>query len=61
MYTKFMDGKILKAFKLHSVFCITLIYLLVINIIYIINLNKKRKILTNFYPKWWYTIIWVIF
>ena len=49
-----------EAFFSHIVFFITIIYLLICNIVYIINLNKKKKIATWIYPKYWYSIIFVI-
>lgn len=47
----------MEAFKTHPVFFILLIYLVLINITYIINVIFKKNI--NIF-KWWHTIIWVI-
>ena len=56
-----LHGDLKEAFLSHIVFFITIIYLLICNIVYIINLNKKKKIATWIYPKYWYSIIFVIF
>lgn len=55
-----LQGKIIEAFLSHIVFFLGFIYLFLVNIVYIINLNKKKKILTWLYPKYWYIIIFVI-
>lgn len=55
-----LQGNFIQAFKDHSVFFITIIYLLLLNIIYLININRKNKILTFIYPKYWYAIIFSI-
>lgn len=54
------QGNTKEAFFSHMIFFITIIYLLIYNIVYIINLNKKKKIATWIYPKYWYSIIFVI-
>ena len=55
-----LQGDFIQAFNNHSIFFITIIYLVLINIIYLINLNRKNKILTFIYPKYWYTIIFAV-
>ena len=57
-----LKGNIISAFKYHAIFTITAIYLFVLNIIYLINRNKKeeKKIMTWIYPKYWYVMIWII-
>ena len=55
----FLNGNFIKAFKYNIVFFITIIYLIVLNVVYIINSFKKKKILEMIYPKWWQVIIWV--
>ena len=55
-----MKGNLVEAFQSHIVFFIILVYLISINIIYLINLNRKHKILTWLYPKLWHVIIFVI-
>lgn len=49
-----------QAFFSHMIFFIGILYLLVINIVYLINLNKEKKILTWIYPKYWYAIIFAV-
>ena len=53
-------GNMIEAFLVHPIFFISIIYLITINIIYIINIGKKEKILTYIYPKYWYSIIFAI-
>lgn len=55
-----LKGDLIEAIKYNAVFFITIIYLIILNTIYIINNFKKNKILEKIYPKWWYLIIWVI-
>lgn len=52
-----LQGNIIQAFNEHSIFFIAIIYILLLNIIYLINLNRKSKILTHIYPKCWYAIV----
>ena len=56
---KLLNGDIVKAFEYHPVFTITIIYLLILNIIYLINRNKNKKILTWLYPKYTYVYIFI--
>ena len=53
-------GNLKEAFFSHMIFFLTIIYLLICNVIYIINLNRKEKIAEWIYPKYWYSIIFVI-
>lgn len=55
-----LQGNLKEAFFSHIVFFVTIIYLLICNIVYIINLNRKKKIATWIYPKYWYAIIFAI-
>ena len=55
-----LQGNLKEAFFSHIVFFVTIIYLLICNIVYIINLNRKKKITTWIYPKYWYAIIFAI-
>ena len=55
-----LKGNFKEAFLFHPIFFITIFYLLLCNIVYLINLNKKNKILTWIYPKYWYTIIFAV-
>ncbi len=55
-----LKGNWLEAFSFHSLFFIGILYLLSVNLIYIINLNREKKIATWIYPKYWYGIVFVI-
>lgn len=56
-----LKGDIVSAFNYHPIFTITAIYLIICNIIYLINRKKQgNKILTWIYPKAYYTIILAI-
>lgn len=48
------------AFFSHIVFFIGICYLMVANIVYLINLNREKKIAIWIYPKYWYAIIFAI-
>lgn len=56
----FLQGKWGQAFLAHSIFFMAILYAILVNIIYIINLNRKKPILTWIYPKPWYSIIFAI-
>ncbi len=47
----------IQAFKFHPIFFISFIYLVLLDITYIINVIFKKNI--NIF-KWWYLIIWII-
>ena len=55
-----LKGNFKEAFLFHPIFFITIFYLLLCNIVYLINLNMKNKILTWIYPKYWYAIIFAV-
>lgn len=55
-----LKGNWIHAFFSHMVFFIGIVYLLIFNLVYIINLNKKEKIGTWIYPKYWYIIIFAV-
>ncbi len=55
-----LKGNLIYAFFSHMVFFIGIVYLLIFNFVYIINLNKKEKIGTCIYPKYWYIIIFAV-
>lgn len=55
-----LKGNFKEAFLFHPIFFISIFYLLLCNIVYLINLNKKNKILTWIYPKYWYAIIFAV-
>ena len=56
----FLNLNWVEAFFCHMVFFIGICYLVVVNIIYLINLNREKKIATWIYPKYWYSIIFAI-
>lgn len=53
-------GNWAEAFFSHNLFFMGIVYLLVINVVYLINLEKEKKIATWVYPKYWYAIIFAI-
>ncbi len=55
-----LKGNWIEAFFSHMVFFIGIGYLLIVNIVYLINLNKEKKIATWIYPRYWYAIIFAI-
>lgn len=54
----FALGNFKESFAYHPIFFITILYLLVVNGIYIVNSFRKKEILTFLYPK---TKFWIIF
>lgn len=55
-----LQGNFLESFNNHPIFFVTAIYLIVINVIYIINAFKKREILTFLYPKVKFWIAFIV-
>lgn len=55
-----LKGNWIQAFFSHMVFFVGIMYLLIFNFIYIVNLNKEKKICTWIYPKYWYIIIFAV-
>lgn len=55
-----LKGNWLEAFFSHMVFFIGILYLVILNTVYLINLNREKKIGTWIYPKYWYAIIFAI-
>ena len=55
-----LKGNFKEAFLFHPIFFIVIFYILLCNIVYLINLNKKKEILTWIYPKYWYAIIFAV-
>lgn len=51
------QGNFKEAFFLHPIYFITVVYLLIVNIIYIINIYRKEKKAKWIYPKPWYAIV----
>lgn len=54
----FMLGNFKESFFYHPIFFITILYLIGVNLLYIINSFRKKEILTFLYPK---TKFWIIF
>lgn len=55
-----LQGDFIQAFFYNMIFFITIVYFLIVNIIYLINLNKKNKVAQWIYPKYWYSIIFAV-
>jgi len=53
-------GNIKGAFLIHPVFFVTLVYLFIFNIVFIINSFKKNKICKWMYPRITYLVIFLI-
>lgn len=58
--TYLIKGDFIKAFFSHMIFFIVFLYLFILNMLYLINLNREKKIGKWFYPKYWYVIIFTI-
>lgn len=56
----FILGNFKQSFFYHSFLFITLVYLIFINVIYIVNAFKEKEILTFLYPKAKFWTIWGI-
>ena len=54
----FVRGNFIESFSFHPIFFITIIYLIIVNVIFIINSFRKKQILTFLYPK---TKFWIVF
>ncbi len=55
-----VKGNLLEAFFSHIIFFIGILYLLMVNVVYLINLNRKKKIAEFIYPKTWYGVVFII-
>jgi len=53
-----LNGNYIESFLYHPIFFITIIYLFIVNILYIVNSFRKKEILSFLYPK---TIFWITF
>lgn len=53
-----VQGNFKQSFLYHPVFFVTIIYLMLVNILYIVNSFRKKEILTVLYPK---TKFWLAF
>ncbi len=58
--TFMLQGNFFKAFSSHSLFFVGILYLLLLNFLIIINIDREKKVATWLYPKWWYAIIFAI-
>lgn len=56
----FLEGNFLKSCMSNMVFFIILIYLMICNIVYLINLNRTSKILIQLYPTYKHVIFFTI-
>lgn len=56
----FMRGNLIQAFYENAMIFIGVIYLIILNVIYLYNLEKEEKKLTWLYPKCSYIIIFVV-
>lgn len=56
----FMQGNFYDSFNFHPIFFLLIIYLFIVNIIFIINSFRKKEILTFFYPKLKFWIFFII-
>ncbi len=59
-FLNLLHGNFKAAFLFHPIFFIALTYLLIVNIIYLINLNRKKDFATWIYPKPYYAIIFAV-
>ena len=55
-----LHGNFKEAFLFHPIFFIAIAYLVLVNIIYLVNLNRKKGIAKWIYPKPYYAIIFAI-
>lgn len=58
--TNFILGNFKQSFLYHPIFFVTIIYLFVINLVYIINSFRKKEVLTFLYPRLKFWIIFLI-
>lgn len=56
----FISGNFKQSFYYHPIFFITIIYLIIVNLLYIINSFRKEEFITWIYPKTKFWIIWII-
>lgn len=56
----FFNGNFANSFMYHQIFFIIIIYLIVLNIIFIINSFRKKEIAKNLYPNNKFWIIFII-
>lgn len=56
----FINGNYQESFSYHPIFFISIVYLLIVNLLYIFNSFRKKEIVTFFYPKEKFWIIFLI-
>ena len=56
--TNFINGNFSLAFSYNPFLFILIVYLFLLDLLYIINTILNKKYLRFFYPKWWYVIIY---
>lgn len=56
----FINGNFIESFIYHPIFFITIIYLLIVNALYIFNTLTNKKILECIYPKLNFWIVFII-
>lgn len=56
----FLNGNFYKSFLYHPIFFITIIYLIIFNIVYIINSFRKKDILKFLYPNLKIIILFIV-
>ncbi len=63
--TNFMLGNFQESFFYHPIFFMTIVYLIIVNFIYLLNVITKKEIAVNLYPKakFWifFSVILVVF
>ena len=60
-----INGDFLQSFTYNPFLFVLIVYVFLLNLLYIINTILDKKYLKIFYPKWWYIVIyfslWVIY
>ena len=56
----FINGDFYLAFSYNPFLFILIVYLFLLNLLYIINTILDKKYLKFFYPKWWYIVIYFL-
>lgn len=54
----FVLGNWAESFNYHQVLFVTILYLIVVNFVYIFNCCRKEKVLEWLYPKFYFWIAW---
>lgn len=56
----FLEGNMIASFSYHPIFFLTIIFLLIWNILYIVSTIRSKNMKQRFYPKWYWFLIWGI-